>query len=77
MIFALIGGMLARNRALRIDHILMANEADLYHDLMVKIGYDQALAERLIEYERQKSPAATRPILIQSAIRRWERDNRL
>ena len=52
------------------------DEEVLYADLMEKIGYDEQRAERLIEFERQYMPNATRRTLIESAINRWERDNR-
>ncbi len=71
------GGLIIRNRALRVDDALFGDEEELYHKLMVKIGYDRSLAERLINYERHRTPKATRVIWIRSAITRWERDNRL
>ncbi len=48
----------------------------LYEDLLTRIGQDEEKAERLIEYERQFMPNATRRTLIESAIERWKRDNR-
>ena len=45
-------------------------------DLLRKVGGDTSAAERLIEYEKQLNPGATRSICIQNAIRRWERENR-
>ncbi|MFN8414122.1 MAG: hypothetical protein U0Z26_17210 [Anaerolineales bacterium] len=48
----------------------------LYNDLLQKTGGDHAVANRLIEYERTQSPSFTRKSLIQSAIRRWDSDNR-
>lgn len=47
-----------------------------YQDLLVKIGHDREVAERLIEHERKITPKATRKLLIENAIKRWMRDNR-
>ena len=51
-------------------------QEDLYRNLLAKVGQDESLAERLIEYERTRTPHASRDDLIRSAIARWERDNR-
>jgi len=51
-------------------------EENLYQDLFIKAGYDHEDVKRLIEYERQRAPQATRSQWIRSAIQRWERDNR-
>jgi hypothetical protein len=48
----------------------------LYQDLLRKVRFNGSVAERLIEYERQQDPSASRLQLIQNAIERWERDNR-
>lgn len=48
----------------------------LYQDLLRKVRFNGSAADRLIEYERQQDPQASRLKLIQSAIERWERDNR-
>jgi zinc-ribbon domain len=48
----------------------------LYQDLLRKVRFNGSTADRLIEYERQQDPQASRLKLIQSAIERWERDNR-
>jgi len=53
------------------------NQAVLYNDLLRKVSGDQAAAERLIAYERQRAPQATRSIWLQKAIQRWERDNKI
>lgn len=64
------------------DHVVqqlfihLPEEDDLFNDLMQKIGHDDELAERLIDFERQYMPNATRRTLIESALNRWERDNR-
>jgi hypothetical protein len=56
--------------------VVPLTEENLYQDLFVKTGYDHEVAQRLIEYERQRAPQATRSELIRNAIQRWERDNR-
>ena len=43
---------------------------------MVESYGDEELVERLIEYERRRSPGSDRLELLQDAIYRWERDNR-
>jgi hypothetical protein len=48
----------------------------LFDDLLRKVGGDRSVAERLIEYEKQQKPAATRLTCIQKAIQRWEQENR-
>ena len=48
----------------------------LYQDLLRRVRFNGSIADRLIEYERQQDPSATRLKLIQNAIERWERDNR-
>ncbi|MGW8251475.1 MAG: hypothetical protein ACWGO1_12595, partial [Anaerolineales bacterium] len=52
------------------------DQAELYNDLLRKVGGEHAAADRLIEYERQRQPDANRRTWIESAIRHWERDNR-
>ena len=56
--------------------VVRPTEENLYQDLFVKVGYDHNIAKRLIEYERQHAPQATRSQLIRNAIQRWEHDNR-
>jgi hypothetical protein len=56
--------------------VVPPTEETLYQDLFIKAGYDHNIANRLIEYERQRTPQATRSQLIRSAIQRWEHDNR-
>jgi ribosomal protein S27E len=51
-------------------------EATLFDDLLHKVGGDRSTAERLIEYEKQLSPSATRLTCLQNAIWRWERENK-
>ena len=51
-------------------------EAILFNDLLSKVGGDRSVVERLIEYERQQKPNATRLTYLQNAISRWEQENR-
>ena len=51
-------------------------EAALFDDLLRKVGGDRSVVERLIEYERQQKPSATRLTCLQNAISRWEHENR-
>jgi hypothetical protein len=51
-------------------------EASLFDDLLRKVGGDRSAVERLIEYEKQLTPSATRLMCLQNAIERWERANR-
>jgi hypothetical protein len=51
-------------------------EAALFDDLLRKVGGDRSAVERLIEYERQQRPNATRLTCLLNAIRRWETENR-
>lgn len=48
----------------------------LYDDLLQKVGGDRAIVDRLIELEKLSAPQSTRRAWIQSAIQRWEQDNR-
>ena len=51
-------------------------EAALFDDLLRKVGGDRSVVERLIEYERQLKPGATRLSCLQNAVSRWERENK-
>jgi hypothetical protein len=51
-------------------------EATLFDDLLLKVGGDRSVVERLISYERKQKPKATRLTCLQNAIRRWEQENR-
>ena len=55
---------------------LLSNERGLFNRLVVKAGGDAAVAERLIAFERQRAPQATRAELIRRAIERLELDRR-
>src|SRR4051794_14686085 len=48
----------------------------LRQNLRLKVMYDEAKIDRLIEAERQRTPGANLAQLMRSAIERWERDNR-
>jgi len=49
----------------------------LFNDLLVKVGGDHKVVERLIEFESKKTPNSTRIVWLQNALQRWERDNRI
>jgi hypothetical protein len=51
-------------------------EAALFDDLLRKVGGDRSTVERLLEYEKQLKPSATRLSCLQNAIQRWEQENR-
>ena len=51
-------------------------EKTLFDDLLRKVGRDRSAAERLIEYERQQRPGATRLTCLQNVISRGEQENR-
>ena len=51
------------------------NQAELFNNLLRKVGGDRPAVERLIEFERRQSPRGNRVAWLESAIRRWERDN--
>jgi hypothetical protein len=51
-------------------------EATLFDDLLRKVGGDRSTVERLIEYEHQHKPNATRLTCLQNAVNRWEQENR-
>jgi hypothetical protein len=51
-------------------------EAVLFDDLLRKVGGDRSAVERLIAYEREQKPNATRLTCLQNAIQRWEKENR-
>jgi hypothetical protein len=53
----------------------IVRQKDLFDDLVRKAGGDPSAAERLVEYEKQLHPNATRLTCIQNAIRHWEREN--
>jgi hypothetical protein len=50
-------------------------QKELFDDLLRKVGGGPSVVERLIEYEKQLKPGATRLTCIQNAIQRWEQEN--
>jgi hypothetical protein len=74
------GAKVAENmlRKLTVETLFVvpSTEENLYQNLFIKAGYDHDIAKRLIEYEHQRAPQASRSELIRNAIRHWERDNR-
>ena len=54
----------------------IVKQKELFDDLLRKVGGDASVVERLIEYEQQQKPNATRLTCLQNAIKRWERENR-
>jgi hypothetical protein len=53
------------------------DQAVLFNDLLGRVGGDRSVVERLIDFERQQAPQASRSSLLHNAIQRWERDNRV
>jgi hypothetical protein len=62
----------------RVDELFgtSINQAELFDDLLKKVGGDRAAVERLIDYERQQLPQGNRIVWLKNAIQHWERDNR-
>jgi hypothetical protein len=52
------------------------NQAELYDNLLTRVGGDRQIVERLIDLERQSFPGGNRIAWLQSAIQHWEKDNR-
>ncbi len=50
--------------------------AALRQNLRLKVGWDESKIDRLIQLERERLPKASLQTLMESAIDRWERDNR-
>jgi hypothetical protein len=46
-----------------------------YDDLLIRVNGDHDIAERLIAFERHRSPHGDMTMWIKDAIRRWQRDN--
>ena len=53
------------------------NQAEAFNDLLGRVGGDRPTAERLVDFERQQFPKGNRMRWIESAIHRWEKDNRV
>lgn len=51
-------------------------ETQLYKSLLQRSQGDRKQVERLIDYERRRSPNSSRADILQRAIDRWERDRR-
>ena len=52
------------------------DQSKLYKDLLAKVGGDENVVERLIQFERQYQPDGSRITWLKNAIQRWEGDNR-
>ena len=52
-----------------------SQNADPYQELLIKVGWDRDIADRLIEYERKKAPSVDRNELIRRSIEHGIRDN--
>jgi predicted nucleic acid-binding Zn-ribbon protein len=52
------------------------NQAELFNNLLRKVGGDRSTVERLVDFERQQSPKGNRMVWLENAVRRWEKDNR-
>ena len=52
------------------------NQAQLFNNLLLKVGGDRFTVERLVAYEREQLPQGNRLIWLENAIQRWEQDNR-
>ncbi len=50
------------------------NQAELFNELLRKVGNDRSAAERLVEFERGQFPQGNRTVWIQNAIHRWKED---
>jgi hypothetical protein len=66
----------APGREMRPSPKRSAGYQALYQNLLRKVGGDHTTVLRLIEYERVGDPGASDIELLESAIWRWERDNR-
>jgi hypothetical protein len=53
-----------------------ASGGEIYQELLLKARGDDALVERLLEYEKQKNPFRTKRRLLADALERWEKDSR-
>lgn len=51
------------------------NQADMFNNLLLKVGGDRKAAERLIKFEQDLQLNGNRIIWIKNAIERWEQDN--
>lgn len=60
----------------RFPQMEKQNDRQQYQDLLARVRHNIDTAERLIDYERRRSPNATRAQWIDSALSRLDRDNR-
>lgn len=51
-------------------------QANLYANLLRKVGGDENVLERLVNLEKENLPNGNRKLWLKNAISRWERDNR-
>ena len=65
----------AAENAQKSDAPLSPEARQLYEQLLNMAQGDRAMADRLIEYERTRAPAASTETLIGNAIDRWLHDN--
>ena len=62
---------------MEISPKLQANQEEkLYEALLTRAQGDYSMVERWISYERRRDPDADEVQLMQSALYRWQRDNR-
>ena len=74
-----LGGWLAARggfRSLGLKMKLPGREERLYQELVTMVRQDRYMADRLIDFERRRTPNAPRERLIQDAIDRLKRDRR-
>jgi hypothetical protein len=53
-----------------------ATISKLRQNLRLKVNYDESKIDRLIEFERERTPGAGEEMLLRAPIERFERDNR-
>lgn len=79
-LFARLDDLIRRltRRPYAVDELFVAavDQAELFDDLLLKVGGDRPTAERLIEFESRRLPQSSRITWIKNAIWRWEQDNR-
>jgi hypothetical protein len=83
LLLGLVGGPLGAWLAARggfsslgVNLRMPEREDQLYQTLLLRVRQDRYMADRLIDFERRRSPNAPRSRLIQDAIERIERDRR-
>jgi hypothetical protein len=69
-------GRSAGPKTVKIHNINHSAIPALRQNLRVKVGWDDSKIDRLIDLERERMPNASLQTLMESAIERWERDNR-